>query len=55
MKNVKIKGSFSDLKPSLESLKNLMEEAERIEPEKPDKYQLQEDQLKWIKEKGSEF
>lgn len=49
---VKIKGSMSDLKTPLASLKSLMEEQESQQVDKPDMYDLQEDDLKRMKEQG---
>lgn len=55
MKQVKFKGSFSDLKPALKSLKGIYESAEKMEethPEKEDMYIKQERDIANIKRVG---
>jgi len=48
----KIKGNLEDLKPALQSLKSLMETTENLNPGKADQYDLQELDIKNIREKG---
>jgi len=48
----KIKGNLEDLKPALQSLKNLMETSENLKPGKADQYDLQEKDFQNIREKG---
>lgn len=52
MKQLKIKGSFSDLKDSLKSLKGLYEAIEATEKPKQNVEDLQEADLKAIKING---
>ncbi len=52
MKPLKIKGSFSDLKDSLKSLKGLYEAIEATESPKQNIEELQEADLKAIKRNG---
>ena len=50
-KQAHIKGSFEDLKPSLESLKSLLETTEEL-PKKQNVEELMEKDLKNIRDKG---
>lgn len=54
MKQIKVKGSFSDLKPALKSLKSLMESAEDdyLEIKKQNMETLQEKDLRDIRRHG---
>lgn len=53
MKQTKFKGSFSDLKPALRSLKDLMESVEDHEPKKKSMQECQEADLRDIKRHGT--
>jgi ubiquitin-protein ligase len=52
MAKIKIKGSFSDLKPALSSLKSLMESQEDEKPRKVDVEKLMEKDLENIRRNG---